>query len=240
MRYRHSTRRLQPFFERGNLLTLFSMATLSQKLKLKENTEAVTIYAPKDLSKTLAPLPKGVSFSDMVKKNHDFIMLFVKDKAELEKHIFKACNALAKDGLIWICYPKGSSGIQTDLTRDKGWESLEGLNMQWISLISLDDTWSAFCMRNTPPKETNKISDEYHSNKTEWADAATKTVRIPEDLEIAMAKGKVRTFFDEQNFTNRKEYVLWIISARQEKTRKERIEKAVEKMKAGLKNPTMK
>lgn len=56
---------------------------------------------------------------------------------------------LLKDDVVcWIYYPKGTSKIQTDLTRDKGWEALLKHNhLQWISLISFNDTWSAFGMR---------------------------------------------------------------------------------------------
>ena len=43
--------------------------------------------------------------------------------------------------------PKGSSKIQTDLTRDKGWDVLQGLNLKWLTLVSVDDTWSAFALR---------------------------------------------------------------------------------------------
>lgn len=39
------------------------------------------------------------------------------------------------------------SKIQTDLTRDKGWEVLQGLDLKWVTLISVNDTWSAFSLR---------------------------------------------------------------------------------------------
>lgn len=43
--------------------------------------------------------------------------------------------------------PKGSSKIQTDLTRDKGWGEVQKLSLKWINLVSIDETWSAFSMR---------------------------------------------------------------------------------------------
>jgi hypothetical protein len=57
---------------------------------------------------------------------------------------FSVCSGLV---ICWIHYPKGSSGIQTDLTRDKGWENLLKENLHWLSLISFNETWSAFGMR---------------------------------------------------------------------------------------------
>jgi hypothetical protein len=55
--------------------------------------------------------------------------------------------ATAPAGRIWISYPKGTSKLQTDLTRDKGWEPLAGSDLMWLSLVSVDDTWSAFGLR---------------------------------------------------------------------------------------------
>jgi hypothetical protein len=49
--------------------------------------------------------------------------------------------------MLWISFPKGTSKIQTDLTRDKGWEVLQGLDLKWITLVSVNETWSAFALR---------------------------------------------------------------------------------------------
>jgi uncharacterized protein YdeI (YjbR/CyaY-like superfamily) len=48
------------------------------------------------------------------------------------------------------------------------------------------------------------------------------------------------TFFDSLSFTNKKEYVVWILSAKQEKTKNDRLEKLTEKLLAKKKNPSEK
>jgi hypothetical protein len=83
----------------------------------------------------------------------DWIQVFVKSTAELAAIAPKLKAAIAPDGLVWISYPKGSSKMQTDLTRDKGWEPLEGTDLMWLSLVSVDDTWSAFGLRPYKPGE---------------------------------------------------------------------------------------
>jgi hypothetical protein len=70
----------------------------------------------------------------------DWIQVFVKSTAELAAVAPKLKAAIAPDGLVWISYPKGSSKMQTDLTRDKGWGPLEGADLMWLSLVSVDDT----------------------------------------------------------------------------------------------------
>jgi len=65
----------------------------------------------------------------------------------------RAAKALRPGSLLWVSFPKGTSGIQTDLTRDKGWEALRDLDMKWVTLVSVNDTWSAFCLRPYQPGE---------------------------------------------------------------------------------------
>jgi hypothetical protein len=62
--------------------------------------------------------------------------------------------ALKPVSLLWISFPKGSSKIQTDLTRDKGWDSVRDL--KWVTLVSVDETWSAFSLRPYKPGEAKQ------------------------------------------------------------------------------------
>lgn len=72
-------------------------------------------------------------------------------------------------------------------------------------------------------------------------DSEERIVAVPDDLKKALAKEKAALkFFDSLSFTNRKEYVLWICSAKKEETRKKRLEQTIEKLLAGLKNPSAK
>ncbi len=208
---------------------------LQKKLRITAGTTIRTVNAPADYAKTIGKLPKGAEITKGVTKSHDFVHLFVKDKAELERTFFKTAKALAPDGLLWISYPKGG---RTDLTRDKGWECLNKVKMQWLALISFDEGWSAFLMKNAPPKAQTTASKNYHADTAEWADASTKTVRIPEALAAAFKKNaEARRLYEALNFTNRKEYVLWVVGAKREETRLARVKGTIEKLLAGLKNP---
>ena len=59
----------------------------------------------------------------------------------------RAARALKPESLLWVAFPKGTSKIQTDLTRDKGWDVLQQADLKWVTLISVNDTWSAFLLR---------------------------------------------------------------------------------------------
>jgi len=55
--------------------------------------------------------------------------------------------------MLWISFPKGSSKIQTDLTRDTEWNSLHDVDLKWVNPISVKDTGSAFALRTYKPGE---------------------------------------------------------------------------------------
>jgi hypothetical protein len=119
----------------------------AQKLRIKEGTTQRTIHAPAGFTDQLRPIPPGVKISSAAKA-YDQLHWFVRNKAELEKDCDLAFGLL-KDGMVcWVYFPKGSSGIQTDLTRDKGWECLRNRpRLQWLTLISFNEKWSAFGVR---------------------------------------------------------------------------------------------
>jgi hypothetical protein len=48
---------------------------------------------------------------------------------------------------LWTAYPKKTSGVETDLTRDVGWEPLHGLGLQAVANVAVDDVWSALRFR---------------------------------------------------------------------------------------------
>lgn len=120
--------------------------TLAQKLKIKESYTLRTINAPENFTQALEPLPADVKISG-VAKDYNQVHWFVKNKAQMEKELNNVLKLVKDDVVCWTYYPKGTSKIQTDLTRDKGWDALLKHDFQWLSLISFDDTWSAFAFR---------------------------------------------------------------------------------------------
>jgi hypothetical protein len=120
---------------------------LAKKLKLKPGQRAGLIGAPEGYLKALSPLPAGVEVVEKLSGQFDWLQVFVRNKAEIDKLAPRAAKALRPEGRLWISFPKGSSKIQTDLTRDQGWDVLHGLDLKWLTLVSVNDTWSAFSLR---------------------------------------------------------------------------------------------
>ena len=129
------------------------MSDLARKIKLKPGSKAAVIHAPENY---LQELQHDTEISTALRGKFDWIQIFVKNKAELDVLAFKAASALKPESILWITFPKGSSKVQTDLTRDKGWEALQGVDLKWINLISIDETWSAFSLRPYRPGEAHQ------------------------------------------------------------------------------------
>ena len=122
-------------------------AAIARKTKLATaERPAVLDGGPGGLSDALTTAI-GRPVADRLGGKHDWILVFAADRASLESQLPAVSDALESPGTLWIAYPKGSSKRQTDLTRDKGWESLKESDLMWLSLISIDDEWSAFSLR---------------------------------------------------------------------------------------------
>lgn len=210
----------------------------AQKLKIKEGFDLLTINAPANFKKNIGPLPAGVKISADL-KNYDQVHWFVINKAQMDKELSKVIRLVKSNVVLWIYYPKGTSKLQTDLTRDKGWENLlKHDELAWISLISFDETWSTFGSRLKTDADRKKESKPKERPIFDYVDPKTKSVTLPDDFAAAFNRNKrEETFFNTLSFTNKKEYIEWIVTAKREETRKERVKGTIERLAKGWKNP---
>jgi len=115
-----------------------------KKLKYKSGMEALAINAPAGLSDEF--VKAGMHILPGMPK-YCFLIMFAPDSKDFLKFINRAVRLADCDGYMWICYPKGASKIKTDLNRDKLWELMRPLDMRPVSLVAIDDTWSAMRFR---------------------------------------------------------------------------------------------
>ena len=131
------------------------VSALARKLKLKSGLRAAVVGAPAGYLEALDP-PAGVTMIETLDGPLDWVQVFVRTSAELAAIVAPLSTALSPTGLVWISYPKGASKLQTDLTRDKGWEPLAASDLMWLSLVSVDAMWSAFSLRPYKPGEARQ------------------------------------------------------------------------------------
>lgn len=70
-------------------------------------------------------------------------------------------------------------------------------------------------------------------------DTEERIVEIPDDLKLALTKSKkAEAFYNTLSYTNRKEYAVWVSSAKKPETREKRVAESIKKLLAGKKNPS--
>ena len=214
--------------------------TISDKLKIKAGYTLLTLNEPSGFQKGLNGLPKGVKVIESG-KDYNQVHWFVLNRAQLEKEMSKVMKLVKPEVTVWVYYPKGTSKVQTDLTRDKGWDCLlaEGDKLTWISLISFDDTWSVFGFRAKTEADKKKEAKPKEEREIfKWVNPQTKEVKLPDDLAGALKKNKkTLEFFNTLSFTNKKEFIEWVVTAKREETRKERVDGTIERLEKQWKNP---
>ncbi|MFM1654120.1 hypothetical protein ACI7RC_18770 [Brevibacillus sp. B_LB10_24] len=118
-----------------------------KKLMIKSGYRATVVNPPEHFTLPAEELPEDVEVTGTLEGSFDFVLLFVHSKAELDDYAPKVLPHLRDDAHFWVAYPKKSSKIKTDISRDSGWEVLKEAGYVGVSLISIDDTWSAFRVR---------------------------------------------------------------------------------------------
>jgi Bacteriocin-protection, YdeI or OmpD-Associated len=218
------------------------MTPLAQKLQIKPGKKWLIYNAPKGYLKLLEPLPERATCTTAAKGVFDGIQLFAKNKAELSSALNVIGPLLKPDTVFWVAYPKRSSGMESDMKMGS-WDEMTAYRLQGVSSIAVNAKWAGSRFR---PEGRSKISGTGNSEirKNDYAayiDVDKKVIRLPLYLKrILQQTPKALTFYQQLSYSNRKEYLLWILTAKQEKTRNERLVKLIQKLVAGKKNPSEK
>jgi len=118
----------------------YSGTPLIKKLGIKPGARLQFVSEPKGFAGLLGELPAGSRSAS--RGALDFAMLFVKSQSDLKKGFARLRDRLEPDGMLWVSWPKKTSGVATDVTegvvRTFGLES----GLVDVKVCAVDDTWS--------------------------------------------------------------------------------------------------
>jgi len=138
----------------------YSGTPLAKKLGIKDNFRAALLHVPDDVKTELRDAFEKCRIQRITNHNLDFIFLFAKSRAGLELELLPAAKALAPAGMLWISWPKKSSGVATDLTGDVVRQSGLDAGLVDVKVCAVTDVWSGLKfvipVRNRP-KEKRRI-----------------------------------------------------------------------------------
>jgi hypothetical protein len=119
----------------------YSGKPLWQKLGLKDGQRLFVVDAPAHLAQLLAGAPAGVT--RLVRLGEfDVAMVFVTSRAALAAAIRRTLPKLADGGMIWVAWPKKTSGIATDVTDNTVREVVLPTGIVDVKVCAIDATWS--------------------------------------------------------------------------------------------------
>ncbi|MNH85775.1 hypothetical protein D3C87_517370 [compost metagenome] len=212
---------------------------LARKLRLPAQGELLILNPPDGYLQDLELNNQVTEYAELKAQSCDFVQVFVHSVQEVDELAPTAIRAIKDDGLLWFCYPKGGAKAGTDLNRDKGWDTVQDLGYEGVSLIAIDDKWSAMRYRpvgagsSAPRKKRNVGTPVQKVDK-----ASPGPEIIPADLLTLLDQSaQAAAFFAGLAPSHRKAYIQWIEEAKRPETRDARVRKTIEKLTQGQKRP---
>jgi hypothetical protein len=123
-------------------MTGYSSTPLPKKLGIKEGSRIALINAPKDFARELGELPPNAQIVTRITNPLDIVLLFVLSERALLRDFQKLAEKLASNGMIWVAWPKKSSGVATDLSFDRVQHIGLDSGLVDVKICAIDDMWS--------------------------------------------------------------------------------------------------
>jgi hypothetical protein len=123
----------------------YSDKPLAEKLGIRAGMTVVAIAAPQGYRKLLGTLPPRARVESRASAGRgpcDFLHCFATARRTLAARFAALERALAPAGMLWISWPKGSSGVATDLTENVVREIGLATGLVDVKVCAVDATWS--------------------------------------------------------------------------------------------------
>jgi Protein of unknown function (DUF3052) len=120
----------------------YSGTSLPKKLGIKEKFRVSFVELPADVRAELRDALRTCDVASDARGPLDFAMVFVKTQADLKKQFARAAQQIAPAGMLWISWPKKTSGVASDL--DENIVRRIGLEagLVDVKVCAVNDVWS--------------------------------------------------------------------------------------------------
>jgi hypothetical protein len=125
------------------MTAVYSGTPLARKLGVKSGDKILLHNTPKNYFQLFVEVPPDTKeVNGSISESADFIHVFCTSSDQLEAVVEKLKPALAKNGMLWISWPKGSSAIPNNLTREFIREYLLDNGLVDVKVAAIDEDWS--------------------------------------------------------------------------------------------------
>jgi hypothetical protein len=121
----------------------YSGTPLAKKLGFKEGFRAGFVNPPTGFQKELDPLPDNLEIIvGRFPKQLDLIILFTDSQRTLKREFKKLARKLARNGMLWIAWPKKAAGVATDLSENHVRQIGLEAGLVDVKVCAVNDIWS--------------------------------------------------------------------------------------------------
>ena len=121
----------------------YSGTPLVKKLGIKAGFRVGFVNAPKGFRQKLESMPADVRvLTGQLIKPLDLAILFAGSEEVLKKEFSKLATLLASNGVLWVAWPKKSSGVVTDLSFDNVQHVGLDAGLVDVKICAINEIWS--------------------------------------------------------------------------------------------------
>ena len=133
----------------NNMQSGYSGTPLPAKLGLKDGMVVAFVALPDELddlvsARRFCRAERISSWADIAghARAFDVVHGFTRARVEFEDALSDARNAIRRDGMIWVSWPKKASKVPTDLTEDVVRNAALQLDLVDVKVAAIDHVWS--------------------------------------------------------------------------------------------------
>jgi hypothetical protein len=120
----------------------YSRTPLAQKLGIKPGMIVHVVNAPGDYAALVDPFPENVMISSKPERELDLVHVFTKSRSELVASLKALQKKIKQNGIIWVSWPKKSSGVPSEVTEDTVRQVALSLGLVDVKVCAFDEIWS--------------------------------------------------------------------------------------------------
>jgi Protein of unknown function (DUF3052) len=121
----------------------YSGTPLWKKLGYKTGMSAYVDGAPGNYISLLAlPADVVVSWFRSGKSDMEFVHLFATSASKLKRKLESYRKRITSGGVIWVSWPKKSSGVKSDITEDTIRDVALPMGLVDVKVCAVDEVWS--------------------------------------------------------------------------------------------------
>lgn len=124
------------------MTTAYSGTPLAKKLGLRDGLRVWFHAMPGSVQEEIGDYALDLHFLAEPADGIDTAHVFTTERAELEALLAQLRHQIAKDGQIWVSWPKKASKVPTDITEDTIREICLPLGLVDTKVCAVDETWS--------------------------------------------------------------------------------------------------